>query len=192
MRLERLTSDKIKIFLTFDDLQERGISKDEIWLDIPKVHDLFREMISEASEELGFEAEGSVIVEVFALPSQGMVILVTMTDDEDFFDDSFIELQIAVNVNEKLIFEFVDFEHIIQLAKRMKMYFIDQGILYYYDEKYYLIIEVNDIYLLNEETFIALMNEYGTNSTTSKEILQEYGKIIFEKQALRQVNKYFS
>jgi adapter protein MecA 1/2 len=45
MRLERLNYDKIKIFLTFDDLSEREITKEEMWLDIPKVHQLFRDMI---------------------------------------------------------------------------------------------------------------------------------------------------
>lgn len=192
MRLERLASDKIKIFLTFEDLLERGISKDEIWMDVPKVHDLFRDMISEASEKLGFEAEGPVIVEVFALPSQGMVIIVTISDDEDCFDDSMIELQITVNVNEKYMFEFEDLEHVIQLAKRLRIYSISQGELYSYDEKYFLSMEENASYLLDEETFVALVSEYGRPTTITTYFLREYGQIIFHKDALKLLNKYFT
>lgn len=65
MRLERLNYNKIKIFLTFDDLVERGLTKEDLWKDTFKVHELFRDMIEEASEELGFEINGSVAVEVY-------------------------------------------------------------------------------------------------------------------------------
>ncbi|MCG0314054.1 MAG: adaptor protein MecA, partial [Calditerricola sp.] len=34
MRIERLSPDKIRFFLTFDDLTERGIAKEDIWRDI--------------------------------------------------------------------------------------------------------------------------------------------------------------
>src|SRR5690554_2877561 len=77
MRIERLSPDKIRIFLTFDDLVERGIQKDDIWREIPRVHELFSEMMDQAYSELGFDASGPLAVEVFALPVQGMVIIVT-------------------------------------------------------------------------------------------------------------------
>ncbi|WP_307190238.1 adaptor protein MecA [Geomicrobium sp. JCM 19039] len=31
MRLERIAANKIKVFLTFDDLKERGLTKDDLW-----------------------------------------------------------------------------------------------------------------------------------------------------------------
>ncbi|MCZ1268628.1 adaptor protein MecA, partial [Paenibacillus tundrae] len=48
MKIERLSHDKIRIFLTFDDLSERGIQKDDMWQEIPKVHELFTEMMDQA------------------------------------------------------------------------------------------------------------------------------------------------
>lgn len=77
MRIERLSQDKIRIFLTFDDLSERGIQKEDMWQEVPKVHDLFTEMMDQAYSELGFDATGPLAVEVFALPAQGMVVIVT-------------------------------------------------------------------------------------------------------------------
>ncbi|MED2244001.1 adaptor protein MecA, partial [Bacillus thuringiensis] len=35
MRLERLNYNKIKIFLTFDDLSERGLTKEDLWRNAP-------------------------------------------------------------------------------------------------------------------------------------------------------------
>ena len=77
MKIERLNQDKIRIFLTFDDLLERGIQKEDMWREIPKVHELFSEMMDQAYSELGFDANGPLAVEVFALPAQGMVVIVT-------------------------------------------------------------------------------------------------------------------
>ena len=53
MRVERLSQDKVRIFLTFDDLLERGIEKDDMWRDIPKVHDLFNDMMNRHMKKLG-------------------------------------------------------------------------------------------------------------------------------------------
>ncbi|MBU9723980.1 MULTISPECIES: genetic competence negative regulator [Bacillaceae] len=193
MRLERLTSDKIKIFLTFDDLRERGISKDEIWMDIPKVHDLFRDMISEASDELGFDAEGPVIVEVFSLPSQGLVVIVTITeDDEDTFDDSFIELQITMDVNESFIFKFDSIEAVIQLAKECDRLRIENGTLYYHDDSYYLKLQETDAAPLKMENFIPLIVEFGESATITTYKLEEYGKTIIPYKALKMLNVYFN
>ncbi len=84
MRLERLNTNKFKVFLTFDDMKERGITKEDLWQDLPKVHDLFRDMMLEAANELGFKVDGPIAVEVYAMPAQGMVIIVTkgLPDDQ--------------------------------------------------------------------------------------------------------------
>ena len=66
MRLERLNYNKIKNFLTFDDLSERGLTKEDLWRNAPKVQQLFRDMM-QANKELGFEADGPIAVEVFSL-----------------------------------------------------------------------------------------------------------------------------
>lgn len=47
MRLERLNYNKIKIFLTLDDLTDRGLTKEDLWKDSFKVHQLFKDMMNE-------------------------------------------------------------------------------------------------------------------------------------------------
>ena len=87
MRLERLTVNKIKIFLTSDDLFERGLSKDDIWKDSIKWHQLFHDMLEEASEEFDVDIQGSVAVEIFSFQAQGMIMIITVMklieEDED-------------------------------------------------------------------------------------------------------------
>ena len=103
MKMERLSHDKIRIFLTFDDLSERGIQKEDMWQEIPKVHELFKEMMEQAYNELGFDVTGPLAVEVFALPAQGMVVIVTkgtssMFDDEE---DDIYELEVTLEQSDR-------------------------------------------------------------------------------------------
>lgn len=184
MRLERLTYNKIKIFLTYDDLKERGITKEELWRDGPKVHQLFKEMMIEANDELGFKADGPIAVEVFSLPAQGMVVIVTKessdyTDDDDSYDDDYIEMQVTLDESDEIFYTFHTFEDVISLSKRLYPLGISGGTLYSFNEQFYLKFNDNDIYI-DFDTFIALLAEYGDSSTITSHRVIEYGKVLIE------------
>lgn len=190
MRLERLNYDKIKIFLTFDDLSERGITKEEMWQDIPKVHQLFRDMMLEASDELGFEAEGPIAVEVFSLPAQGMVIIVTKSNsDEEIeeFDDGYIEMEVTLDESEEIIYEFKNIEDVISLTPRLSSFGVSSGSLLYFEDKYYLTFEEKDIFDIDLDAFIALLSEYGNPSTITIFRLNEYGKKLINGDAIEKL-----
>jgi len=195
MRLERLNGDKIKIFLTFDDLAERGISKDDMWTNLPKVQQLFRDMIMEADDELGFEADGPIEIEVFSLPAQGMVVIVSKRIDPDLIDvedDEFIEMQVTLDETSDIIFQFKDFEDVIALAHKLNSMGIKEGALYLFENRYYLVFEEestpDDIDI---ETFIAVLAEFGDTSTITSHRIFEYGKTIMASYAIKQLYQFF-
>lgn len=195
MRLERINYNKIKIFLTFDDLDERGLTKEDLWKDSQKVHQLFRDMIDEASEELGFEVSGSLAVEVYALQAQGMVVIVTSTDDElleEAFTDDYIEMQVTVDESHELFYEFHSFDHLIDLAKRLKHFHINGGMIYSLENIFYLLLEEETPPCMDIDTLIAVLSEYGFPSTMTTHRVHEYGKIIMEKNAFQKLNAYFN
>lgn len=195
MRLERLTYNKIKIFLTFDDLNERGISKEEMWQDIPKVHQLFRDMMNEADDELGFKADGPIAVEVFALPAQGMVVIVTkgsaIDDDSEEYDEDYIEMQVTLDESDEVFYEFQSFENIISLSGRLVPLGINDGVLYSYLNRFYLLFNEADLENIELDTLIALLSEFGNPSTTTIYRVNEYGKILMDKDAMEQTYTYF-
>ncbi|WLD91854.1 genetic competence negative regulator [Alkalihalobacillus sp. AL-G] len=195
MRLERLTYNKIKVFLTLDDLHERGISKEEMWEDLPKVHELFRDMMLEADDELGFKADGPIAVEVFSLPAQGMVVIVTKshaTNEEEEYDDDFLELQVTLDISDDVFYEFKAFEDIISLADRLYPLGTSGGEIYYFQDRYYVSFEESDYENIDVEMFVALLSEFGNPSTITKWRVKEYGKSIMSEQAMEQVDRYFS
>ncbi|KXG11078.1 genetic competence negative regulator [Anoxybacillus rupiensis] len=193
MRLERLTHNKIKIFLTFDDLMDRGLTKDDLWKDTFKVQQLFRDMIEEANEELGFEVNGSIAVEVYSLPAQGMVVIVTSEDQEHDFDeefaDDYIEMQVTLDESEDIFYEFQTFEDVIQLAHRLYAIGCVDGTLYSYNQRFYL--HVSEEPPVAADDFIAILAEFGSSSTITIHRVAEYGKKIMDHRAIEQLVRYF-
>lgn len=197
MRVERLGQDKIRIFLTFDDLTERGIEKEDMWRDIPKVHELFNDMMEQAYHELGFEVSGPVAVEVFALPAQGMVVIVTRgktssTSDNDEFDDEIYEMEVTLEESDLIIYAFREFEHMVEAAHRIDALLTNGGTCYFYQGKYFLVLEDVDLDQDQYQRLIAILSEYGEATPTTVYVLEEYGKVVFDADAVKEICKYFS
>lgn len=202
MKIERLSQDKIKIFLTFDDLLERGIQKDDMWREIPKVHELFSEMMDQAYSELGFDASGPLAVEVFALPAQGMVVIVTRgkmngsseerTSDDDDADDEIYEMEVTLEQSDIVMYSFRDFEDVIQVCRQLQAAALtEDGRLYAYNNKYILALEPALIETSRHNAVIALLAEYGEATSVTYAMLEEYGKVIMPTEAVKEICTHF-
>ena len=93
------------------------------------------------------------------------------------------------------VVSFADFEDIIQLSHAF--YTQHEHIketLYHHQETYYLYIEFSHELLddSEQEDKISQYLEYGNDTDISIHILEEYGKVIFEKNALAQIREYFA
>ncbi len=190
MRLERLNYNKIKIFLTLDDLFDRGLTREDLWKDSLKWHQLFHDMIEEASVTFDVDIQGSIAVEIFSMQAQGMVMILTMDEQQDeIFADGFIDMQVTLEGNTEILFEFDDFEDVISLAKRLAIIGFSGGSLYSMKNSYYVLIE--NVSSDSQVQIAAIMAEFGVPSFLSKYVLMEYGKTIIEEQAVAEILTYF-
>lgn len=193
MKMERLSQDKIRIFLTFDDLSERGIQKEDMWREIPKVHELFSEMMDQAYNELGFDVTGPLAVEVFALPAQGMVVIITKgssatsIDDEE---DDIYELEVTLEQSELISYAFSDFEHLVMAAKAVRR-LVDGGVLYHYHSQYVLVIDPEYLDDQDLQLVVAILSEYGEAASVTDAVLGEYGKMIIADRAVEVICRHF-
>lgn len=199
MKIERLSQDKIRIFLTFDDLSERGIQKDEMWQEIPKVYDLFTEMMDQAYSELGFDATGPLAVEVFALPAQGMVVIVTRGKydhhfgglSEDEMPDEIYEMEVTLEQSGSIVYSFNDFEVLIEAAHMLKDLVDGAGTLYHYLDKWFLWMDPEQLNSEKQAAVIALLAEFGDSSPVTEAVLEEYGKKVMPQQAVENICSHF-
>ncbi|WP_409301424.1 adaptor protein MecA [Peribacillus sp. SCS-155] len=192
MKLERLTNNKIKIFLTFDDLIDRGLTKEDIKGNSLKVHKLFQEMIEEACAEMSFKMSGSIAIEIFSLQAQGLIIIVTKEEEEviEDLDEEFLDLQVRIGDHPHILYVFMELEDVIQLCHSLKQYKIEKSSLYRYEESYYLLIAG-----VSEQMYdavISLAAEYGSVSTLTIHRLNEYGRLIIEDTAHILLPMHFS
>lgn len=194
MRVERLGRDKVRFFLTIDDLLDRGIEKDDMWQDVPKMHELFNDMLEHAHQELGFEMVGPLAVEVFALPAQGVVVVVSRSRstkaNEDIDGSEMYELEVTLEETEHIVFRFSDIEHLIQVAFRLNPFMQPDARVYSFQNEYYLILDEEPLED-TLETLIALLLEYGQPSTMTEAYLQEYGKTIWSQNAINEIVQVF-
>lgn len=191
MRMERLSQDKIRIFLTFDDLTERGIQKEDMWREIPKVHELFSEMMDQAYNELGFDASGPLAVEVFAMPAQGMVVIVTRgkleRDAESATEDEeeVYELEVTLEQSEAIIYRFRDIEDAIGAAKTIVGHLTEEGRMYRYQNQWILCFDPAALESSGYHALIAVLAEYGEATSITPAVLEEYGKLIIGTKAVK-------
>jgi len=196
MRMERLSQDKIRIFLTFDDLTERGIQKEDMWREIPKVHELFSEMMDQAYNELGFDASGPLAVEVFAMPAQGMVVIVTRgkrdaeSPSED--EEEVYELEVTLEQSEAIIYRFRDIEDAIGAAKTLKGRTTDEGRMYRYQNQWVLCFDPAGLESAGYHALIAVLAEYGEATSITPAVLEEYGQVIIASDAVKVLSEHFT
>jgi|SRR5699024_6109853 len=192
MRVERVSNSQFTIFLTFDDLMERGFTKEDLWYDASNVRDLFSDMMHEASIELDIELEGMLIVQVHLMQAQGMHVIVTQKMEHINWDEDYIEMKVTLDESKELIFSFMDFEDVIQVSPSLFTKGINGGTIYYWDKKYYLLLSEETLQHRNKEDMIAILSEFSTPSIITSHRLDAYGKKIMGHNAiLKIVNTFF-
>lgn len=206
MRVERIAKDKVRIFISYDDLEERGIDRDEIWHNGKKVQDLFWDMMETAYMEVGFEIAGPISVEAFTMPTEGVVVIVTRIpsipgmsqeeediDDDDDDDEASIVQRRATytqSVHSQLLYVFPHLEELIDVCHTLVEYNLESS-LYWYRDAYHLLI-TDPLVVETFKTIASLLSEYGNPSDTTDAMLAEYGRVILADQAIRTIVEKFS
>lgn len=94
-----------------------------------------------------------------------------------------------------VIVRFNHFEDVIQLSHTFDYDEIHNmnEVLYHYEDNYYLLMDFADKTFEEDEqdNIVSRILEYATESNLSVHLLEEYGKIIFDEDVLKQVTAYF-
>ena len=90
MKIERLNENQIRCTLNKSDLASRQLKINELAYGSDKAKELFRDMMQQASYELGFEAEDTpVMIEAIPVSSECIVLIVTKVDNPEELDTRF-------------------------------------------------------------------------------------------------------
>ena len=90
MKIEKIDNNKIRCFLSGDDLSARQIELTELAYGTEKATMLFHEMLEEASEEFGLDFEDSpIMVEAIPVAHDSIILIISKVDDPEELDTRF-------------------------------------------------------------------------------------------------------
>ena len=90
MKIERLNENQIRCTLNKSDLASRQLKINELAYGSDNAKELFRDMMQQASYELGFEAEDTpLMIEAIPVSSECIVLIVTKVDNPEELDTRF-------------------------------------------------------------------------------------------------------
>ena len=111
MKIERLNENQIRCTLNKSDLASRQLKINELAYGSDKAKELFRDMMQQASYELGFEAEDTpLMIEAIPVSSECIVLIVTKVDNPEELDTRFSRISPSDSDDDN--FDFDDIETI--------------------------------------------------------------------------------
>lgn len=104
MKIEKVNDHQIRCTLTKADLMDRELKISELAYGTEKAKMLFKDMMEQAFEEFGFEAEDiPLMIEAIPLSSECIVLIITKVEDPEELDTRFS--QFAPSVHEEGMYE---------------------------------------------------------------------------------------
>ena len=110
MKLEKLSDTQIRCTLSKEDLSQRQLHLSELAYGSEKAKELFRDMMQQASIELGFEADNiPLMIEAIPISNDCLVLVDTKVEDPDELDTRFSRFS-KINVDDSFDEDFSDID----------------------------------------------------------------------------------
>ena len=101
MKIEKLSDNQIRCTLNKSDLASRELKISELAYGSEKAKDLFRDMMQQASYELGFEAEDiPLMIEAIPVSTDCIILVITKVEDPEELDTRFSKFAPDINEDE--------------------------------------------------------------------------------------------
>lgn len=176
MKIEKIHVNKIKVTFSPEELIEHNITPEAVRDNSPAVRKLLMNIVRQADEKVGFGTEDARLM-IEAMPGEGdsMVMYITkLTTEEDRLGNlNAVKRKLRLKVHSEnalgaknLCITFNDFEDALKLSHFASD--VSQGELYFFEERYHLIIEPCYANRFSEfgkasldETLCGLIREHG-------------------------------
>ena len=207
MRIERINENKLRVFLSFDDLEDRDIDLESFNYNTPETQELFWDLMEQAEVELGFDAmESQLCVEAVTDVDHGFVITITRMDDEGEFES--IQKFIKNRYKKKeltprkkaptlastvAIYGFADFDTIATACRLASPLFTGSSAAWQCEDNYYLVLYGVEQPTSGVNRLEGLLGEYGdkvSNTQFFEGYLNEYGKRLMQNEAVSMLARF--
>ncbi|MCT4544977.1 MAG: adaptor protein MecA [Vallitalea sp.] len=213
MKLEKISNVQIRCTLNKTDLINRQIKISELAYGTEKTQELFKDMMAQASDEFGFEADNvPLMIEAIPLSKDSIMLIITKVDNPDELDEklssipqqnirNFKKKEVVENTNKdtteninsnlkQIIYSFKSLDQVIQVAHITNCLYNGINSLYKdeLNNEYYLVINKSED---STQAFVGLngyLSEYGKkiiSSNIMETFYQEHYDIIIKDKAIQ-------
>ena len=103
MKIEKVNDHQIRCTLTKADLADRELKISELAYGTEKAKNLFRDMMQQAAQKFGFEAEDiPLMIEAIPLNSDCIVLIITKVEDPEELDTRFSKFAPSIHDDDSL------------------------------------------------------------------------------------------
>ena len=216
VKIEKINDTQIRCTLTSEDLADRQLKLSELAYGSEKAKDLFRDMMLQAQDQFGFEADNvPLMIEAIPITPDSIVLIITKVEDPEELDTRFSKF--AAGTDETApsqteghsdteaaendiaqtrpdltrIFTFSSLDTVIRAALALNGWYTGTNTLYKDRETTYVLILHQSG--MNPEDFNRVCNmlsEYGTGkacTAATEAYFKEHGEILIADQALQQL-----
>lgn len=202
MRIEKINNNQIKCFLNKNDLLTRHIKVSELAYGTDKAQELFRDMMDQASDQVGFEAENvPIMIEAVPLSTDSIMVIITKVDNPDELESKFTalpnpdsrkftkkdkdtDLELPVPENDVMpngisaffVYKFSRLDDVITVSRNLESFTMDSSMLYkdQRSQSLYLVLIANELDRKDTKIIRGLLSEYGEQVITRKSIISHY------------------
>lgn len=207
MRIERINENKLRVFLSFDDLEDRDINLDTFNYNTPETQELFWDLMEQAEVELGFDAmESQLCVEAVTDVDHGFIITITRMDDEGEFESihKFIKnrykrkeltprKKAPALVSTVTIWHFEDFDALTSVCRHLLDRHTGSSAAWRCEEKYYLVLYGAEDPTGGRQRFDDILSEHGDrieNTGFFEGYLNEHGTQLAHTDAITIMSQF--
>lgn len=201
MKFEKLSSNKIKIILNLEDLEEKNIDFHSFMSNSIETQDLFFDILKEAEKEVGFITSNyNLHIEAFASSDGTFIFTITRASAINTPKRKKVvyKRKIPKGNNGITLYFFNSFDDYCNfcmfLNNNYTCYFGNSSLIKY-NSKYYLILNNMKMNLISSNQFFTYISEFGNLCTTSKLFVKkvlEYGEKIISENAIEIGIKYLA
>jgi adapter protein MecA 1/2 len=208
MRIERINENKLRVFISFDDLEDRDIDLETFNYNTPETQELFWDLMEQAEAELGFDSmESQLCVEAVTDVDHGFIITITRMDDDGEMGsiqkfiknrsrrkDPVIRKKTAEPASSVAIYCFEDFDAVSGACRRISPLREGSGSsVWSCENNYYLVLSGMENPSGNQRRFEDILSEYGDrvqNTSFFEGYLNEYGICMIPANALERLTGF--
>lgn len=204
MKIEKINENKLKIFLSKQDLLDKNIDIYKLSKNSFDTQEIFWEILHEAEISCDFDlSDSQILVEGSYSITEGFILTVTRLVNSVNIEENLSKhipklkvkrkkIDIENNLNIYLFNSFDDFVLFCGKFKRFPQKYINT--LFKYEDKYFLVMyNLSENKKLQDKVHCMLseFSDYIENPIIFESKLIEFGEIVIKTNAIQKINKYY-